>query len=164
MTSALLSGTDLRSVLRNVPTPVAFIATHTDWPLGMIVGSFVSISLEPPLVGVFIQKSSSTWPDIERALVTGQELGISLLGAEHAEDIRQLSGPAENRFAENISWSGRSGGAVLLDGADATLNTRLHDLQDIGDHYFAVLEVTAAGTDADHSSALVFHRSRISSL
>lgn len=163
MTSTLVSGTDLRTVLRNVPTPVAFIATHTEVPRGMVVGTFVSISLDPPLVGVFLQKSSSSWPEIERALVTGQELGISLLGAQHAEHVPKLAGPAEQRF-ENLEWSGTSGGAIHLHGADATLTTRLNDLQDIGDHYFAVLEVAHAATNADNSSALVFHRSQLSHL
>lgn len=164
MTSALLSAADLRAALRNVPTSVVFIATHTDRPVGMVVGSFVSISLDPPLVGVFIQKSSSTWPDIEQALITGQELGVSVLGSPHAGAIRQLSGSADQRFASPVGWSETRGGAVHLRGADATLTTRLHDLQEIGDHYFAVLEVTEAETVAENGSALVFHQSRISSL
>ncbi|QYR18442.1 flavin reductase family protein [Corynebacterium glutamicum] len=163
MTSAITTATDLRSLLRNVPTPISFIATHTDQPLGMIVGSFVSISAEPPLVGIFLQKSSSSWPAIEQALVTGQELGISILGGAHADHVRKLSGPSDQRF-ENLEWASTENGAIHLEGADAQLTTKLHDLQEIGDHFFAVLEVIDASADQDFSSALVYHRSQVSSL
>ncbi|ALC05426.1 hypothetical protein CDES_04920 [Corynebacterium deserti GIMN1.010] len=151
--------TNLRTVLRNVPTPIAFIATHTDVPRGMIVGSFVSISEDPALVGVFLQKTSTSWPGIEQALATGQELGISILGTGHRGDLRKLSGPSAQRF-EGLGWERNESGAIFLSGADAHLATTLSDLQEIGDHYLAVLKVQDAWTESEESSPLVYHRSQ----
>lgn len=163
MTSAISSGTDLRTVLRNVPTPITFIGTHTDKPLGMIVGSFVSISEEPPLVGLFIQKVSTSWPAIEQALIGGQELGISVLGAAHGMHVTKLSGPSDQRF-QGLDWDVADSGAIHLVAADARLTTKLYDLQEIGDHYFAVLRVLDASTHSEESTALVYHRSQAKGL
>ena len=77
--------------------------------------------------------------------------------------MRKLSGPSDQRF-ENLEWASTENGAIHLEGADAQLTTKLHDLQEIGDHFFAVLEVIDASADQDFSSALVYHRSQVSSL
>ena len=58
---------DFRHVLGHVPTGVVAITADNGGPVGMTVGSFVSISLEPPLVGFFVDRGSSTWPRVERA-------------------------------------------------------------------------------------------------
>ncbi|MGZ4389555.1 MAG: flavin reductase family protein, partial [Gaiellaceae bacterium] len=46
-------GDDLRELMRRVPSPVAVVTIELDGRrTGLTVGSFVSLSLEPPLVGV----------------------------------------------------------------------------------------------------------------
>src|ERR1700729_612230 len=54
-----------RQVLSHVPTGVAGIAGGAgDVPAGLAVGAFPSISLEPPLVGFFCDRDSTSWPPI----------------------------------------------------------------------------------------------------
>ena len=36
-----------------------------DGPVGLAVGSFASVSLDPPMVGFFPDRGSSSWPKIE---------------------------------------------------------------------------------------------------
>ena len=36
-----------------------------DEPLAMVIGSFVSVSMEPPLVGFLPGRNSNTWPRIQ---------------------------------------------------------------------------------------------------
>ena len=53
-----------RQVLGHFPTGVA-VVTGVDpesKPAGMAVGSFTSVSLDPPLVAFMPDKSSSSWP------------------------------------------------------------------------------------------------------
>ncbi|HPB46364.1 MAG TPA: flavin reductase, partial [Microthrixaceae bacterium] len=53
---------DYRKVLGAFPTGVTVVAAVADGrPGGLAVGSFFSVSLEPPLVGFCVQKSSSSW-------------------------------------------------------------------------------------------------------
>lgn len=158
MTSPALHTTHLRTILAHVPTSITAVAALVDGnPAGMICGSFVGLSLEPPLVGLSIQKTSSTWP----LLRASDSLGISVLTEEHRGVVRQIAGPASQRF-NNLDWRDDAG-AVLLDGACAHLRTRLHAEVDTGDHILAVLEVLDA-TEFLASTPLVFHGSQITTV
>ena len=57
-----------RQVLGYYPTGVSAITAMSGEgaPLGLIVGTFSSVSLDPALVGFLPDKSSSTWPRIEQ--------------------------------------------------------------------------------------------------
>lgn len=109
-----VDGATLRQVLRNVPTCVTLVTASTDaGALGMIVGSFVSISLEPPLVGFFAGTTSTTWPKIQEA----DQFCVNVLGADQ-EDVcasfsspdrrseveRALTDSAHPRFVDALAW------------------------------------------------------------
>jgi flavin reductase (DIM6/NTAB) family NADH-FMN oxidoreductase RutF len=52
-----MTGEELREVMRRFPAPVAVVTTALDGErFGLTVGSLVSLSLEPPLVGISIGK------------------------------------------------------------------------------------------------------------
>src|SRR6185312_17260415 len=58
-----------RYVLGQYPTGVTLItATHPDGsPLGMVVGTFSSVALDPPLVAFMPDVRASSWPKIREA-------------------------------------------------------------------------------------------------
>ena len=66
-----------------------------DTPRGLAVNSYASVSLEPPLVMVCIQKTSSTYP----ALFAATHLGINILGTEQRETIATFASKAPDKFA-----------------------------------------------------------------
>lgn len=151
-----VSGNDLRNILAGVPTPIATVAALVDVvPVGMVVGTFVGVSLEPPIVSVSLQKSSSTWPLLRRA----DSLGVSVLTADHSGHIPRLSGPSAERF-DGIGWTGDDS-AVFLDGAAASFRTRIHSEVDAGDHVIALLTVDYAYSRPSAADALVFHNSKV---
>jgi 3-hydroxy-9,10-secoandrosta-1,3,5(10)-triene-9,17-dione monooxygenase reductase component len=62
-----------RNVLAAVPTAVVVVAAQTpNGPAGLAVGPFVPISLDPPLIGIFVTESSSSWADREGRIVPSQ--------------------------------------------------------------------------------------------
>ena len=62
-----------RTVLGHFPTGVTVItAMGDDGPAGLAVGSFFSVSLDPPLVGFCPNKASSSWPAIRDNLLAKQ--------------------------------------------------------------------------------------------
>lgn len=160
-TTATIDSAQLRRVLGAAPTSVIAVAgLDGEEPVGMIVGSFVGISLEPPIAGVCIQLSSSTWPRLREL----PRLGLSVLSDVNRAQVRQLAGPASQRFA-GVSWEERSG-AVLIDGACAQLTATVAEEQIIGDHYFAVLSLDsvalpAAPEQESELRPLVFHASEL---
>lgn len=57
----------LRRAFGCFPTGVAAVcAVAETGPVGMAVSSFTSVSLEPPLLSVCMQNSSTTWPTLRR--------------------------------------------------------------------------------------------------
>lgn len=64
-----MTGDELREVMRRFPAPVAVVTTELDdgERFGLTVGSLVSLSLVPQLVGISIGKDSSSHEPIRRA-------------------------------------------------------------------------------------------------
>ena len=57
-----------RSVLGHYPTGVCVVTgcPEGDRAVGLVVGSFTSVSLDPPLVGFFAGNWSTSWPLIRK--------------------------------------------------------------------------------------------------
>src|SRR5215210_9474643 len=63
-----MTGYELREVMRRFPAPVSVVTTEVEGErFGLTVGSLVSLSLEPPLVGISIGRESSSHEPIRRA-------------------------------------------------------------------------------------------------
>ena len=85
----MIDATQFRQVLGNYPTGVAAITAVAEDGVhaAMVVGTFTSVSLDPPLVGFFPDKRSSSWPVIERA----GGFCVNILGADQQALCRQLA-------------------------------------------------------------------------
>ncbi|WP_312871390.1 flavin reductase family protein [Amycolatopsis acididurans] len=126
-----------RDVLRHVPTGVTVVsALAPDGPVGLAVGSFVSVSLEPPLVGFFVAKTSTTWPRIE-------PLGrfcVNVLGEDGEAVSRAFAVSGGDKFA-GLDWRHSPMGSPVLDGALAWFDCTAHQVSEAGDHVFVLADV-----------------------
>lgn len=143
-----------RSVLGAYPTGVCLITSiDTDGVrAGMVVGSFTSISLDPPLVGFFPDKNSSTYPQIERA----GRFCVNVLGSQQLALCRRFASKRPDKFLDLAHGTSPSG-QPLFDEALAWIDCRIERVEDIGDHWLVVGRVEAldlCGGDAP----LLFHR------
>jgi flavin reductase (DIM6/NTAB) family NADH-FMN oxidoreductase RutF len=146
---------ELRRVFGAYPTGVAAIAALVDGrPRGIAASSFVSVSLDPPLVSVCVAHTSTTWPTLR----TVPLLGISVLGAHQELAGRQLSAREGERFAA-LKWRASDTGAVRICGASAWLECRVQRQIPAGDHDIVLLRVLDLGLAADDVPPLVFHGS-----
>jgi flavin reductase (DIM6/NTAB) family NADH-FMN oxidoreductase RutF len=80
----MTGGDELREVMRRFPAPVAVVTTELEGQrFGLTVGSLVSLSLAPPLVGISIGKDSSSYEPIRLAggwtvsLLSGAQTSIA---------------------------------------------------------------------------------------
>lgn len=135
MSEMAIEAERFRQVLGYYPTGVSAITAMGDGdvPLGLIVGSFSSVSLDPPLVGFLPGKGSSTWPKIEK---TGH-FCVNVLASDQQEVCRQLTGKGDNKFAE-VEYTVSNHNLPTIAGALATIECRLHSVTDAGDHFFVL--------------------------
>jgi flavin reductase (DIM6/NTAB) family NADH-FMN oxidoreductase RutF len=151
---------ELRRVFGCFPSGVAAVcALDSDGtPTGMAVSSFTSVSLDPPLVSVCVQNTSTTWPLLQRAT----RLGVSVLASGQDSVARALAAKGVDRFAD-VSWAATPEGAVLVHGAAAWLDCQIEAEHPAGDHALVVLRVRGLVGDPAHPP-LVFHASRFRDL
>jgi 3-hydroxy-9,10-secoandrosta-1,3,5(10)-triene-9,17-dione monooxygenase reductase component len=150
---------EMRQVMAHVPTAVAVVAAMTpSGPAGLTVGTFTSVSLDPPLVGFFPALSSTSWPVVEAA----ERFAISVLH-EGAESIcRQFAQSGGDKFS-GLDWHLSPLGSPVLDHALAWFDCELHERQDAGDHWFVLARVHQLGVARD-ARPLVFCHGRYQGL
>jgi flavin reductase (DIM6/NTAB) family NADH-FMN oxidoreductase RutF len=146
--------TELRRVFGCFPSGVAAVCALTDdGPAGMAASSFTSVSMDPPLVSVCIQHTSTTWPVLRER----QRLGVSVLAQDHEDVGKQLASKSGDRFV-GVAWEATPDGGVLVGGSTAWLECSLHAEVPAGDHLIALLEIHSMTADPD-TAPLVFHAS-----
>jgi 3-hydroxy-9,10-secoandrosta-1,3,5(10)-triene-9,17-dione monooxygenase reductase component len=135
----------MRSILRRYPTGVAVItALDGGRPIGMAVGSFTSVSLDPPMIGFFVDRSSTTWPQI---LEFGA-FAVNVLGEHQADLSQQFSVRGVDRF-RGVPWDYGHNGGPVIDGAVMVVESDIVDVIEAGDHLFVMGSVVRihAGED-----------------
>lgn len=142
-----------RKVLGAYPTGVCVITSVLDGVRsGLAVGSFTSISLDPPLVGFFPGKSSTSWKSIEQA----GRFCVNVLGSDQLDISHRFASKGGDKFAD-LAHGTSPAGLPLLDGAMAWIDCRLKTVYDIGDHYLVVGAVTDLACKPD-GTPLIFLR------
>ena len=128
------SGT-LREALGHHPTGVALIASigQDGQPIGLIVGTFTSVSLAPPLVGFFPMKSSASFDKIRES----GAFTVNILAHDQEQVCRSLTRSQLDKF-EGVAWSPSGNGAPVIAGAVLTIDCELSAVTDAGDHYLAI--------------------------
>lgn len=141
-----------RHVLGHVPTAVTVTTALTpEGPKGLVIGSFVSISLDPPLVGVFADRESTSWPSIA---ATGA-FAVNVLAADQTDLCARFARRGGDKF-DGLDWQRSPCGNPLLPDVTAWIDCRIDTVHAIGDHDLAVGRVHHLF--AATSPPLVFHR------
>jgi 3-hydroxy-9,10-secoandrosta-1,3,5(10)-triene-9,17-dione monooxygenase reductase component len=127
-----------RSVLGHFATGVAVITSVLDGePIGIIIQSFSSLSLDPPLVLLCPALSSKSWPKFARA----GHLCVNLLHEGQADLARQFARSGGDKYHE-VEWSPAPGtGSPILAEAGAWMDCEIEDEHPGGDHRIVVCRV-----------------------
>lgn len=151
--------TDFRHVMSLSPTPVTIVTAPTDaGPQGLVIGSFVSVSLEPPLVGFFVGKWTRMWQPMNEAMA----YCVNILSQDQAHLSKLFITHGIDRFAET-SWESAENGAPVIEGAVAWIEARRYSITDAGDHDLVLLEVTGLRAGAD-TGPLLYHHGKYSAV
>lgn len=159
MTEPAFDSARFRQVLGHFPTGVCVVAAfHDEVPVGMAIGSFFSISLDPPLVGFCAGKGSSTWPKLREA----GRFCVSILCEDQEEVSRRFASKEPDKFA-GLAWDHSPLGSPRLGGALGWIDCETSAVHDAGDHEIAVGAVHDLNV-AHEGNPLVFFRGGYSSL
>jgi 3-hydroxy-9,10-secoandrosta-1,3,5(10)-triene-9,17-dione monooxygenase reductase component len=148
-----------RDVIGHLPTGVTVVAGRepgTGAPAGLVVGTFQSLSLDPPLVTFSVANTSSSWPKVRG----GGYFSASVLADGQHDVCRAMSGKQGDKFAQ-LDWRASAEDCPQINGAHAWIDCRtLHELEG-GDHVIVIAEVLRL--EAGTGEPLIFHRGRLGS-
>ena len=149
-----------RSVLGHVPTCVVVITgLNSDaQPVGITIGSFASVSLDPPLVGFFPGVHSRSWAAIKES----GKFCVNVLGAEQEQLCWTFAKEGDDKFAD-VKWSSSPTGQPLLDGVIASIDCEIESETVAGDHFFVLGRVVNLHHADNADNAMVFFRGKVTS-
>jgi 3-hydroxy-9,10-secoandrosta-1,3,5(10)-triene-9,17-dione monooxygenase reductase component len=139
--------------MANVPTPVTVVtAPGTDAAAGATANAVASLSLDPPLMLVCLDRRSRTLG----AVRAGGRFAVNVLADEGEAHARVFATPVPHEE----KWEGvpatEHAGAPVLDDALVWVVCELRDLLDGGDHVIVTGAVEELGTR--EGAPLLFHR------
>ena len=129
--------------MRAYPSGLAVVTIDAEGErLGLTVGSLVSLSLDPPLVGIAINRHAA----MHELLRLAVGFAVSLLAADQASLAQHFArGVPPIALWHGVAWHERETGAPLLDDALGWLECRVDGELPTGDHTFFVGEVLGVG-------------------
>lgn len=136
------TSTHYRETVANFPSGVTVVTTRDGGEdFGLTVSAFTSLSLDPPMVLVSIDRKSKS----HQHLIEGAPIGISVLAAGHTDVAVQFARHVDDRFAGiNIVRRGEQGIPFVGDAAAWFLGD-VRDRYVGGDHIIITVAVRECG-------------------
>lgn len=147
-----------RDVMGTFATGVTVLTLNIDGePRGMTANAVMSLSLDPPLVVVSIQRDGSMHELFERA--TG--FGVNILAADQRpiSDLFASHGAPDEPMG-GFEYRTGSTGVPLLSGTVGHVECRITERLAGGDHTIVIGEALDVGYDTEGADPLLFHRGR----
>ncbi|NNC71765.1 MAG: flavin reductase family protein [Sphingomonadaceae bacterium] len=121
-------------------------------PVGLTANSFTSVSLDPELLLVCLNRQSKSLPVFEAA----ETFAVNVLHVEQKELAQLFAMAAADRFRDTI-WESGSTGAPIITGSLASFECSTYAEYDGGDHLIMVGRVVDVRFD-DESDPLLYYR------
>jgi flavin reductase (DIM6/NTAB) family NADH-FMN oxidoreductase RutF len=144
---------ELRRVMGHFATGVTIITTKSKdgVPAGLTANSFTSVSLDPPLVLVAVDKKAESWPYFEESKV----FTVNVLNDDQETLSRKFAVSGGDKF-QGVAYHTGANGVPILDGALAYLECKLYATYDGGDHTLHLGVIEQAETR--EAKPLIFYR------
>ncbi|MGW1355560.1 flavin reductase family protein [Streptomyces sp. NPDC002409] len=156
MMSGDIPADEFRAAMASLAAPVTVVTCYdrTGSPRGLTASAVSSLSLDPPLILVCLDRGSRT----HDVLVAADAFTLHLLGPENEDLARKFAGPTEKRFENVRLTSGpTSRHAPQLADSALRLTCARHDAIEAGDHTILVGRVAASDCQGRPAGGLVWH-------
>ncbi|HEX6521294.1 MAG TPA: flavin reductase family protein [Streptosporangiaceae bacterium] len=147
---------EMRRIFGRFATGITVVTAGRETPRGMTANAFTSVSLEPPLVLVCVQRNSTIHETISEA----GSFAVSVLAAHQEQEARLFADRnrprGEREFEAVDTVPGPYSGAPILAGALAWLECELASVYDGGDHSIFLGQVQTLGRGKTEDALLFF--------
>lgn len=149
-----ISSDDFRDALRHFAAGVTVVTAGSGQAVhGMTVSAFSSVSAEPPLVAVFINRGQTLHDLLEAADAC---FAVNFLGQEQVEISNQFAfAKSEDRFDGGNWGRGKTGVPVLRD-ALVWLECTVHERHVTGSHVLYLGQVVASRVPRPDALPLIY--------
>ena len=150
-----------RKVMGHFVTGVTVVTTfdEADRPAGITVNALSSVSLDPPLVVVALDRRRFITPIVHAA----RRFAVSILSEEQQALSDCFAGadvtPGREEFC-GAPWAPGATGLPILNGAIASLECTLIESYPAGDHDLFIGQVVAVANEEHHPQPLLYYRRR----
>jgi flavin reductase (DIM6/NTAB) family NADH-FMN oxidoreductase RutF len=124
-----------RETLGHYPTGVAVVTAIAEdrKPVGMVVGTFSSVSMAPPLIAFYPMSSSRSFAQLRTAIA----FCVNVLASDQEPFCRRFATAGESKF-EGVGWKPAPLGSPILDGAVSWIECTFEDVREAGDHFIVL--------------------------
>jgi flavin reductase (DIM6/NTAB) family NADH-FMN oxidoreductase RutF len=124
-----------RETLGHYPTGVAVVTAVAEdgKPVGMVVGTFSSVSLDPPLIAFFPASTSKSFQQLR----TADTFAVNVLASDQEPLCRKLATSGADKF-DGVRWRPGMLGSPIIEGAVSWIECTFEDIREAGDHYIVL--------------------------
>ena len=146
---------ELRRVMGHFATGVTVITTadRSGTPFGLTANAFTSLSLNPPLALICVDKTVQCYSCFEESKI----FAVNVLSQDQEEISRRFATKGIEKFA-GIKWHKSRRGVALLDGAMGHIECKVVHSYEGGDHTIYVGEIVSATASGERP--LVFFKGK----
>ena len=148
-------------IMSAFPTGVAIVTTlePEGTPRGLTTNAMTSVSAEPPIILVCVDRNSRTLP----ALLHTKRFVVNFMRDDCEEICRLFASKADDKF-EHVAWTPGIGGVPILhEGAVAHVECATLEELEVGDHVVVTGLVEAGSPPAPSDVPIVYFRRSFSS-
>lgn len=148
----------LRAIMRKWASGVSLVTTrHGDRIHGMTVSSFASLSLDPPLVLVSLERTTRT----HQMVTESETFAVAILAADQRELSDRFAGltPDDMDRFEDVDYTAAASGSPIPEGCLAFMECRVTAIHDAGTHSVFIGEVLTGEVLRDGTPLLYFNQS-----
>ncbi|MDP9888673.1 flavin reductase [Pseudarthrobacter enclensis] len=129
----------LKKFNRKFVTGVTVVTTtdSSGQPRGLTLSAYTPVSLDPPLVLVCVQKTSSTYP----ALFESDHLGINIIANTQRAVVDKFATKTDDKFS-GLDWHAGPAGSPLIRGSAASMEAEIKERFQAKTHTVFIARVT----------------------
>lgn len=154
MTDLMLDPRQYRDFFGQLPTGVTVIVAHTaTGRRGLVVGTFASVSLKPPLVSFMVTTGSQSWA----AVRTAGHFTANVLASDQRRLSQSLAGWSPDKF-HDVDFEPSSTDALIISGCLGWAECHIEREIEAGDHTIVLARPEQLTVVRHSARPLVFYQ------